>query len=645
MRGGSVSGDELEAVAARMIGPLAHRGPDDAGTWRDPDAGIGLGFRRLSILDLTAAGHQPMLSADGRYMMVFNGEIYNYRDLYKELDTRGVRWRGRSDSEVVLAAFDAWGVDAAVRRLVGMFAIAVWDTKLRRLSLIRDHLGIKPMYVYAKPGVVAFGSELKALRGAPGFDATIDREALTAYLRYLYVPGPRSIFRHVIKLPPGHLVHVTDPSMPLPSTEAYWSAEDAARRGIANVLACSDAEAVDQLDALLSDAVARQLQADVPLGALLSGGVDSSVVVALMQKASARRVETFSIGFDRPEYDEARFAAGVAARLGTQHTPLMVTDRDALDVVPRLPTIFDEPFGDSSEIPTLLVCQLARRSVTVALSGDGGDELFGGYHRYVRGRRLAGWLARAPRPARHLLAGAVRTVSPSALDSVASGVGAMLPPRFRIRRPGDKLDSLGALLDAPDTIARYRSMVSAWQRPGSIVRDQPERPGEFERLLGADVGTLLDRMMLADQGVYLPDDILAKTDRASMAASLEVRVPLLDHRVVEFAWRLPLDMKIRDGRGKWILRRLLDRYVPASLVDRPKMGFEVPIAAWLRGSLRDWAEQLLSEPRLRDAGLDPEPVRRAWTELNRGRDGMSHGLWAVLMYQAWAERWPAATAQ
>jgi asparagine synthase (glutamine-hydrolysing) len=384
------------------------------------------------------------------------------------------------------------------------------------------------------------------------------------------------------------------------------------------------------------------LESDVPLGALLSGGVDSSLVVALMRKASARPPRTFSIGFDRPEYDEAPFAAGVAKHLGTEHTQLIVTDRDALDVVPRLPAMFDEPFADSSQIPTFLVCELARRAVTVALSGDGGDEVFGGYHRYVRGQRLVGLIGRVPRAARRLLAGAVRSLPPSALDSIASGVGTMVPP-LRVRRAGDKIDGVGALLDAGDATARYRSMVSAWQHPESITPDQLESNGEFERLLGADVGAFVERMMLADQAVYLPDDLLTKTDRASMAVSLEVRVPLLDPRVVEFAWRLPLDMKIRDGRGKWILRRLLDRYVSAPLVDRPKMGFEVPIAAWLRGSLRGWGEELLADSRLRENGFDPKPVRRAWSDLRRGRDGRAHALWAVIMYQAWVDHWAAAT--
>ncbi len=639
---GTSARDALEANLARMIEPITHRGPDDSGVWCDEADGVGLGFRRLAILDLTEAGHQPMRSATGRYMMVFNGEIYNYRDLSSELERAGARWRGHSDSEVILAAFERWGVDAAVRRFIGMFAIAVWDTQQKRLTLLRDQLGIKPLYVFAKDGVVCFGSELKALQAGPGFDASIDREALTAYLRYLYVPAPRSIFRHVVKLPPGHLLHVTDPSAPLPPAEAYWSPEDAARRGLADVFRGSDADAIAHLDALLGDAVSKQMQSDVPLGALLSGGVDSSVVVSLMQKTSTRPAETFSIGFDHPEYDEAPFAAGVAAHLGTKHTQLIVTDRDALDVVPRLPVMFDEPFADSSQIPTFLVCQLARRAVTVALSGDGGDELFGGYHRYVRGQRLVGLVGRAPLPARKLLAGAVRSLSPSALDTIAGGVATMLPPSLRVRRPGDKIDSFGALLDASSEAMRYRSMVSAWQNPDAVVCDASETAGEFERLLDADLGSLIERMMLADQGVYLPDDLLAKTDRASMAVSLEVRVPLLDHRVVEFAWRLPLSMKIRDGRGKWILRQVLNRYVPASLVDRPKMGFEVPVAGWLRGALRDWGEALLAERRLRDNGLNAPVVRRAWADLQSGRGGMAHGLWAVLMFQAWAERWGAA---
>jgi asparagine synthase (glutamine-hydrolysing) len=640
VRPGALSGDQLEDTLARMIGPITHRGPDDKGTWWNAASGVGFGFRRLAILDLTEAGHQPMHSASGRFTMIFNGEIYNYRDLARELEAGGARFRGHSDSEVILAAVERWGVDQAVRRFVGMFAIAIWDAERRRLSLIRDQLGIKPLYVYAKDGVVTFGSELKALRAGPHFDDEIDRRALTRYLRYLYVPAPLSIFRYAIKVQPGHMLHVDNPDLPLPETVAYWSAEDAARRGLAEPLVGSDADATNELEALLRDAVARQMQSDVPLGALLSGGVDSSVVVALMQEASSRPAETFSIGFDQPEYNEAPYAARVAEHLGTKHSQLILSDRDALDVVPKLPEMFDEPFADSSQIPTFLVCQLARRQVTVALSGDGGDELFAGYHRYTRGDRLIGLMDRVPRSARQLLAKAIAGVPPRAWDNIAGALGPILPNHLRVRRPGDKSESLAALLGADGSTTAYRSMVSAWQNPEAAVQRGPEELGSFEHLLGAPgVTGLLNRMMLADQGVYLPDDLLTKTDRASMAVSLEVRVPLLDHRVVEFSWRTPLSMKIRDGRGKWLLRQVLHRHVPAALVERPKMGFEVPVAAWLRGSLRAWGEELLSPERLHASELDVDAIRRAWTELHCGRGNMTHALWAVLMYQAWKERW------
>lgn len=640
VRPGALSSDQLENTLARMIAPIRHRGPDDDGIWSNAATGVGFGFRRLAILDLTAAGHQPMHSASGRFTMVFNGEIYNYRDLARELESGGARFRGHSDSEVILAAVERWGVDRAVRRFVGMFAIAIWDAQQRRLSLVRDQLGIKPMYVYAKDGVVTFGSELKALRAGPHFDDEIDRHALTAYLRYLYVPAPRSIYRHAIKLPPGHILHVENPELPLPESVAYWSAEEAARRGLADPFVGSDTDAINALEALLKDAVTRQMQSDVPLGALLSGGVDSSTVVALMQQSSSRAAETFSIGFDQPEYNEAPYAAAVAEHLETKHFQLVLTDRDALDVVPRLPEMFDEPFADSSQIPTFLVCQLARRQVTVALSGDGGDELFAGYHRYTRGQRLIALMDRAPHSARRLLAKAIAGVSPAAWDSIAGAVAPVLPHQLRVRRPGDKSESLAALLNADRSMTAYRSMVSAWQHPETLVQGGTEELGCFEQLLEAPgVPTLLDRMMLADQGVYLPDDLLSKTDRASMAVSLEVRVPLLDHRVVEFAWRIPLSMKIRDGRGKWLLRQVLHRHVPQALVERPKMGFEVPIAAWLRGSLREWGEELLSTERLRASELNAEAIRRAWAELHCGRGNMTHALWAVLMYQAWKERW------
>lgn len=635
------SSDEQESLLRRMITTIVHRGPDDSGTWSDPAAGVGLGFRRLSILDLSELGHQPMRSRSGRYTMVFNGEVYNFQRLRGELEGQGAVFRGHSDSEVLLAAFERWGIDAAVPRFLGMFAIAVWDAERRSLSLIRDQLGIKPMYVYAHAGVVAFGSELKALRAGPAFDASLELEALTAYLRYLYVPAPRTIYRHARKLPPGHILTISDPAAPLPEAIPYWSAEDAACRGLAQPFAGDEREATEELDRLLADAVRLQMQSDVPLGALLSGGIDSSTVVSLMQAASTRPVETFSIGFDQEEYNEAAHAARVAGHLGTNHTGLMLTGQDALDVVPRLPEMFDEPFADPSQIPTFLVCQLARRRVTVALSGDGGDEVFAGYHRYMQGERLVEWMGRVPRPARRLVAAGIGSVSPTGWDRVADLAAPLLPGHLRPRLPGEKLHKIRHLMTADSASTMYRSLLSAWQDPDRLVRGARSEPGDVERLLaGSQPSGLLERMMLADQVTYLPDDLLAKTDRASMAVSLEVRVPLLDHRVVEFGWRLPRSLKIRAGQGKWLLRQVLHRRVPKELVERPKMGFSVPIRHWLQGPLATWAEDYLSPDALaRNEELNATAVRDAWVGFKAGRGNLALGLWAVLMYLTWKERW------
>jgi len=634
-----MTGEEWEPALRSMIAPIVHRGPDDSGTWSDPRAGIGLGFQRLSILDLSELGHQPMASASGRFTMIFNGEIYNYLTLRGELEQAGAGFRGHSDSEVILAAFERWGIEASVPRFVGMFAIAVWDGTERRLTLIRDQLGIKPVFLYAEPGLISFGSEIKALRAGPSFDPAIDLDALAAYLRYLYVPAPRSIYRRVSKLPPGHLLTITDPDRPLPAPVPYWSAETAARLGLADPFTGSDTEATDALERLLTDAVQRQMQSDVPLGALLSGGIDSSTIVALMQAVSSRPVETFTIGFDQAEYNEAPHAAAVARHLGTHHTELMLTGQDALNVVPRLPEMFDEPFADASQVPTFLICQLARRSVTVALAGDGGDEVFAGYHRYLQGEGLLRWMHRVPRPARRLMAAGIGSVSPAGWDRAVQGAR-LLPRSLRPRRAGDKMYKIGRLFDADSVTTMYRSLLSAWQDPDRLVNGGTAGEGEVERIMRTGPAALMDRMMLADQLTYLPDDLLAKTDRASMAVSLEVRVPMIDHRVVEFGWRLPRRLKARKGKGKWLLRQVLYRRVPKELVERPKMGFSSPIEHWLRGPLRSWAEDLLFSPGLHAGGELRQPVlREAWADFQAGRSHTSQGLWAVLMYQAWKARW------
>jgi asparagine synthase (glutamine-hydrolysing) len=622
-------GDALEEHARRMIVPIAHRGPDDSGVWADAQAGVALGFRRLAILDLSPQGRQPMWSPSGRFVAVFNGEVYNFAALRRELQQYGFRFRGRSDTEVMLAAFDRWGVADAVGRLAGMFAVAVWDTDRRELSLFRDRLGKKPLYVYVEPGLVTFGSELKALVAGPSLDRAIDRAALASYLRYLYVPAPRTIFQRAIKLPAAHILTIADAGRELPAPQPYWSLQDVARRGLANPIH-DEADAVDQLEDLLSDAVRARMCSDVPLGALLSGGIDSSAITALMQESSTRPIKTYTIGFDDARFDEARYAARVAAHLGTDHTEVTVTGSDAQALIPRLPSIFDEPFADPSQLPTFFVSQLARRHVTVALCGDGGDELFGGYNRYVYGTRMLPRVNRLPLAMRQWMAAGIGSIPSTSLNRIG--------PRF-----GERLHKISTLMTAPSVGDMYRSLLSAWQAPEAIVLDTHPLGDENERILnGSQPARLLDRMMLADQTTYLPDDLLAKVDRASMAVSLEVRAPLLDHRIVEFSWRLPPALKLRGRIGKWVLRQLLYRRVPRPLVDRPKMGFSVPIDRWLRGPLRPWAEGLLSTETLaRDGLLDPAPIARAWQDLQSGRRDTGAALWAVIMFQAWKEQWQA----
>jgi asparagine synthase (glutamine-hydrolysing) len=635
--------DELSGSVRRMIAQIVHRGPDDHGVWTDGSAGIALGFRRLSIIDLSPAGHQPMASASGRYTLAFNGEVYNFADLRRELEDLGHTFRGHSDTEVILAAFEHWGIRQAVPRFIGMFAMAVWDADRRELSLFRDRLGKKPLYVYRQPGLITFGSELKALVAGPAFDRTIDRAALASYLRYLYVPAPRTIFERAIKLPAAHILTVSDARCPLPHSDCYWSLRKAAMDGLAHPFEGDETDVIDELDRLLAETVRCRLYSDVPLGALLSGGVDSSTIVALMQEASSRPVKTYTIGFVEDEYNEARHAARVARHVGTEHTELVLTGRDAHGLVPRMAEIFDEPFADPSQLPTLLVSQLARKEVTVALCGDGGDELFGGYNRYIYGTRVLSRVSRIPRPLRQLVGAGIGYVPPPAWDR-ARGVTAALLPTMPNQRFGERVHKLGNVLAAPSVGDMYCSLLSAWQHPQDLLSDEAYTGVAMDedanrRMLDEDQPThLLDRMMLADQLTYLPDDLLAKVDRASMAVSLEVRAPLLDHRVAEFSWRLPRSLKLRGSLGKWALRQVLYRRVPKELIERPKMGFSVPIDAWLRGPLRQWAEALLhAAPR--SELLDMDAIDRVWTGFQRGGRSAGTGLWAVIMFQAWQERW------
>jgi len=639
--------ERLASALDGMIAPIQHRGPDDSGSWIDAERGIALGFRRLSIIDLSEQGHQPMASDSGRYVMTFNGEVYNYSQLRRELDNGRSHFRGHSDSEVLLAGFERWGIESAVRRFVGMFAIALWDCELQQLHLIRDRLGIKPLFVFHRPGVMLFGSELKALVVGPGFDRALDPIAMTEYLRYLYVPAPRTIYRHASKLMPGHILTVGDVTQSPPASRPYWSLEEAALHGSTTPFAGTETEAISQLEHLLLESTRLRMHADVPLGAFLSGGIDSSTVVALMQANASRPIKTFTIGFDVGEYNEAPHASRVAKHLGTEHTELMVTAEDALNLIPRLPEMFDEPLADPSQLPTFLVSQMARRDVTVALSGDGGDEVFGGYNRYIHGEQVLRRTLRTPAIVRHLIATGIDRFSPDSWDGIFRATSWVLPGALRHRLPGEKLHKISRLLRADSLADMYRSLLSAWQEPQMLVIGGSEPSGVLDRVMGDGTRpSLIDQMMLVDQIGYLADDLLAKVDRASMAVSLEVRVPILDHRVVEFAWQLPRAMKIRNGQGKWPLRQVLYRYVPPTLVERPKMGFSVPIDNWLRSRLRPWAEDLLGGDRLdRSELLRPEPVREAWRQFQAGRGGFGMGLWAVLVFLAWEDHWLGGVTQ
>ena len=623
----------LERDAQTMTDSLAHRGPDDRGIWADPDAGIALGQRRLSIVDLSPAGHQPMISANGRFVITYNGEIYNFQDIRPELEARGIKFRGHSDTEVMLEAFAAYGIAPTVKRLIGMFTIAVWDRRDRTLSLIRDRLGIKPLYWAKAGGLLLFGSELKALRAYPGFAPGIDRAALAAYMRHNYIPAPRSIYEGVQKLEPGTIL--TLPFGGEPRTERFWDARQVALAGQSDLLNGSDADMTDHLEDLLRDAVRRRMVADVPVGAFLSGGIDSSTVVALMKAANAGPVRTYTIGFAHSGYDEATHAAAVARHLGTEHTEMIVSPQDALDVIPRLPEYYDEPFADSSQIPTYLVSAMTRQHVTVALSGDGGDELFGGYTRYQFTSRLRA-LGLLPQPLRAALARAITAVPADRWSQVL----ALIPDGLRPRQIGDKLHKFASVLPCKGETDLYRRLVTHWEPDRVALRASEAKGVLWDPKIDTDFPGLLERMQFLDLVTYLPDDILTKVDRASMAVALEARVPLIDHRVVEFAWRLPPAAKIRGGITKWLLREVLYRHVPKELVERPKMGFGLPLGDWLRGPLRAWAEDLLSEQRLRDGGyFDPAVVRQVWADHVRGGHNREYMLWNVLMFEAWRERW------
>jgi asparagine synthase (glutamine-hydrolysing) len=627
-RPAGLSASSCEALLRKLTASLHHRGPDDAGTWVDVDAGMALGHRRLAVLDLSPAGHQPMVSASGRYVIVFNGEIYNHLAIRNEIAMTqpSQEWRGHSDTETLLAGFDCWGVEPTLTKTFGMFAFALWDRQSRTLSLARDRVGEKPLFYGWQGDVFLFGSELKALRVHPAFRAEIDRDALAKYMQHGYIKAPYSIYRDIRKLMPGSYLQISAQDAPgiIPDPRTYWSLRKVVESGVAHPFAGSDVEAVDQLEAELKRSISLQSVADVPLGAFLSGGTDSSAVVALMQSQSSRPVKTFTVGFHESDYQEAAYARSVARHLGTDHAELYVTPKEAMEVIPRLPDLYDEPFGDSSAIPTFVVAQFARQHATVCLSGDGGDELFGGYSRYQRTEDVWRIMSRIPKGARNALSHGCRAYSrccrASSLGWRASRLALYLSARtaqecyfVRMLQCQD-VDEL--VLGSGRDIGRYRANDAI---PPTLLN-----------------GNLYDTMMYADTLSYLPDDILAKVDRASMGVSLEVRVPMLDHRVIEFAWRLPLHMKVRDRQGKWLLKRVLRKYIPIPLIERPKMGFGVPVGEWVRGPLRDWAEELLDEHRVRREGfLNPRRVREQWLRHLNRTSHEDDSLWQVLMFQAW----------
>jgi len=639
---------QLREICVRMTNTLTHRGPDDSGIWVDPDYVYALGHRRLSILDLSPEGHQPMISSCGRYVIVFNGEVFNFQSIRKELDaqTAAPVFRGHSDTEVMLAAISAWGLKQAVQKFIGMFAFALWDRNEQTLHLVRDRLGIKPLYYGWAGNCFIFGSELKALTAHPEFAKEISRDALALYFRHRYIPAPYSIYQGVFKLYPGHILSIR-PGNPTAAvntpvhSEPYWSARDIWKHGADNPWEGSDEEAVNTLENLLKDAVQLRMISDVPLGAFLSGGIDSSTVVALMQSLSARPVKTFTIGFYEDSFNEAHYAKKVADHLGTDHTELYLHERDALSIIPALPEMYDEPFADQSQMPTYLVSKLAKESVTVALSGDGGDELFSGYQHYLDAFRQWRTVQKVPYFVRSRVLPLIKKISPDTIDNFILPLNAVLVKlglskgnvKQRLYNFADRLSNQSFLLFYRDLLSNSTSPCSNVlyaQEPATIFSDAVNSEDSFD---------LYQLMSLVDLITYLPDDILVKVDRASMAVSLEARVPLLDHRVVEFAARIPTALKVRTGKGKLLLRQVLKRYIPEELIERPKAGFAVPVGSWLRNPLRQWAEEMLDEKKLSEQGfLNTHLVRSSWMEHLKGTHNWEAYLWEVLMFQAWLEQ-------
>jgi asparagine synthase (glutamine-hydrolysing) len=632
-----LSPTERDRVAQAMADAIEHRGPDDWGSHIESDAELVLSFRRLSIIDLTSAGHQPMVSASGRSVIVFNGEIYNAREMAKDLVAAGHRFRGRSDTEVIIEGFERWGVHNVLPRLVGMFAIAWFDRRNRRLTLVRDRLGKKPVYFGRVGGTFFFGSQLKSFFAHPYWRPEIDRTSVAAFMRYGYVPAPRSIYAGVESLRPAECIHVDVVSGRTVGRGLYWNLREIAAEAQRSVRRIGDAEAKAEFTAILSEAVKQRLVSDVPLGAFLSGGIDSSTIVALMQSMHARPIKTFSIGFEESEYDESRHAAAVARHIGTEHHELIVRPDDALATVPLIPEYYDEPFADPSQVPTYLLCKLTRQHVAVALSGDGGDELLAGYRRYILANEVLACIRAIPQSLRPLVAGLLHR----APDIAWRWLESFVPRRYGSSPLAGRMHRLARLVGERVEERVFQGIVGQWPEPQQLVRgvtyeDDPIWTGA----LSNEFPDTMRRFQMLDTLTYLPSDILVKVDRASMGVALEARVPMLDHRVVEYTLGLPSEMLVRNGETKWLLRQVLYDHVPRALVNRPKTGFMMPIDQWLRGSLRSWAEDLLDPKRMNEIGiLDPTPIRKAWREHLSGQFNWQYRLWCVLMFEAWRRRW------
>jgi len=627
----------LKSTVRAMNDVIAHRGPDSHGVWLDPDMPLALGHRRLAIIDLSPHGHQPMISASERYVMLYNGEVYNFMSLQKELERAGLSFKGRGDTEVILAAIEYWGLNMTLQKINGMFAIALWDRKTRQMHFVRDRMGKKPLYIGWAGKSLVFGSELKALHAHEDFTPEINREALALFMRHSYTPAPLSIYKNVWSLPAGMRLSLSLDNLKSGrdlsrDMEPYWSHLNALEEARGRSAPASDAQAIDEFESLLSTCVHDRMISDVPLGAFLSGGIDSSAVVAMMQKTSGPRTKTYSIGFEETGFDEATYAKKVAQHLDTDHHELYVSGKDALSVIPKLPQIYDEPFADISAIPTYLVSAFARKSVTVALSGDGGDEMLGGYRRHFMGPRIWNKLRFMPAPLRKIMGAGIGAVPVEYWDAIKRGT-----PQF-----GTYMHKLAAILDASSPEEIYRTLTSHWRQSpvlGAGAEYAAQTP--LEKASGAlpDI-SYGEAMMFWDALSYLPNDILVKVDRASMAVSLEARAPLLDKRIYDYVWSLPPEMKIRDGQGKWLLRRVLERHVPKELFERPKQGFNIPVGEWLRGPLKDWAESLLDEKTIAAQGyLDSAMITRTWQAHLKGHGNHATKLWNVLMFQAWLERW------